>query len=101
MSTFCGPALLSRWLVCPSSRCAPRCRPGTPEGARDDRVEGLRPVQVSPTCEEEGLVLEATTVAAAPDAIRLCLGCGTDHTDTALVACEGGAYLGVGGHRPR
>lgn len=59
----------------------------------DDRVDGLRPVQVCPTCEEEALVLEAATVAAAPDTVRLCLGCGTDHTDTELHACEGSCGL--------
>ncbi|QKZ20337.1 hypothetical protein [Streptomyces chartreusis] len=59
----------------------------------DDRIEGLLPVQVCPTCEEEALVLEAATVAAAPDTVRLCLGCGTDHTDTELHACEGGCGL--------
>ncbi|MEV6384829.1 hypothetical protein AB0M31_36115 [Streptomyces sp. NPDC051773] len=59
----------------------------------DNRVEGLRPVQVCPTCEEETLVLEAATVAAQPDTVRLCLGCGTDHSDTALTACEGSCGL--------
>ncbi|MFF9090771.1 hypothetical protein ACF1BE_31175 [Streptomyces sp. NPDC014991] len=56
----------------------------------DDRVEGLRPVQLCPSCEEEALMLEAATVAAQPDTVRLCLGCGTDHTDTKLDSCEGG-----------
>ncbi|MDQ0577920.1 hypothetical protein [Streptomyces rishiriensis] len=59
----------------------------------DDRVEGLRPVQVCPTCDEEALVLEAATVEAVPDTVRLCLGCGTDHTDTELHACEGSCGL--------
>ncbi|WP_051854342.1 MULTISPECIES: hypothetical protein [unclassified Streptomyces] len=59
----------------------------------DDRVEGLRPVQICPTCDKEALVLEAATVAAAPDTVRLCLGCGTDHTDTAMDACEGSCGL--------
>jgi hypothetical protein len=59
----------------------------------EDRPEGLRPVQACPTCEEEALVLEAATAAVAPDTVRLCLGCATDHTDTALVACEGSCGL--------
>ncbi|MFE0775846.1 hypothetical protein [Streptomyces sp. NPDC058861] len=56
----------------------------------EDRLDGLRPVQLCPTCDEEALVLEAATVRAAPDIVRLCLGCATDHTDTALSTCEGG-----------
>ncbi|MCX4791890.1 hypothetical protein OG369_39215 [Streptomyces sp. NBC_01221] len=55
----------------------------------EDRVDGLRPVQLCPNCEVKALVLETATVAAVPDTVRLCLGCGTDFTDTELPACEG------------